>query len=107
MARDDDSRRAHPHADDRAPDKSAATTHAPPCPSTLCPAERCLAAIEAAAPPHGDSPVAPCVTPGVGSVQVQGQAADAGPGPGWLLAEAEAAPCAARQTGRRRGVMRG
>lgn len=68
-------------------------------------AERCLAAIETAALPHGDSPVAPHVTLSIGGVQVQ--AANAEFSPEGLCAEADAALYAAKQAGRRRVVLRG
>ncbi|MDP2007127.1 MAG: diguanylate cyclase [Rubrivivax sp.] len=66
-------------------------------------AERCLAALDAAALPHGDSPVAPQVTVSGGGVQVQG--GEAGLTPAWLLARADAALYAAKQAGRRRVLL--
>lgn len=63
---------------------------------------RCLAILDRAAIPHGDSPVAPVVTLSVGVADLRCVAA--GPEPGPLLAAADGALYRAKQQGRHRAL---
>ena len=66
-------------------------------------AERCVAALDAAALPHGDSPVAPHVTLSIGAAHVQAPGSDFKPAE--LLRRADAALYLAKQAGRHRVVV--
>lgn len=66
---------------------------------------RCLAAVDEAAIPHGDSPVAPHVTLSIGVADLSGIAA--GPDPTPLLAAADHALYRAKQGGRHRVLRAG
>jgi diguanylate cyclase (GGDEF)-like protein len=66
-------------------------------------AERCLAALDAAALPHGDSPVAPHVTMSIGAAHVQAPGSEFTAAE--LLRRADAALYLAKQAGRHRVVV--
>jgi diguanylate cyclase (GGDEF)-like protein len=71
-------------------------------PSALGLAERCVQAVDAAAIPHANSPVAAHVTVSVGAAELLGSSAQDGAA---LLAAADAALYLAKQQGRHRAAM--